>query len=295
MVEGVDFILCMECGKKFRKITWRHLGTHMLTSKEYRAKYPNAPMECEATKQMKSFALREAWERDDTKLGGKEWINRQSTSRKALWDSPDSVFRTKEYTKKQSDALTARWEAGKFDNLAQDVERSRKLSDATKAARARGCYDDMYTDEVRLKMSKSISKAYQKPESRKRASAARRRSWAKGVYDGVFVSPSKPELITEELLKELDLPYTFQYRIPADGTTYTVDFLIGNLLILEVFGDYWHDPNRPEQQTRDEKRLDWLEENGYDTLVLWEKEIKEDPQLCLDIIKNHVEEFSIFK
>lgn len=35
-------------------------------------------------------------------------------------------------------------------------------------------------------------------------------------------------------------------------------------------------------------------ENGYDTLVLWENEVNEDPEFCIDIIKNHVKEFNIW-
>jgi predicted transcriptional regulator len=32
-------VICLECGKEFKQITEKHLGTHGLTGKEYRKKY----------------------------------------------------------------------------------------------------------------------------------------------------------------------------------------------------------------------------------------------------------------
>ncbi len=43
-------------------------------------------------------------------------------------------------------------------------------------------------------------------------------------------------------------------------------------LIVELYGDYWH-RNETEEQTK--KRIDLFKSKGYDTLIVWEKELKD--------------------
>ena len=90
-----------------------------------------------------------------------------------------------------------------------------------------------------------------------------------------FKSPNKPEKRMIDIVKRNNLPYKFV----GDGALiingYNPDFANcnGDKLLLEVFGDYWH--NRPDWKERDEKRLKAFESLGYRTLVFWEHEIIE--------------------
>jgi hypothetical protein len=65
-----DVVACMVCGAKQEVISHLHLATHGLTVKEYREKYPDAPMMGSSMKASRSKGVegRRKW----TKYGGKE-------------------------------------------------------------------------------------------------------------------------------------------------------------------------------------------------------------------------------
>lgn len=45
-----DYVVCRECGKKFKTIEWSHLHhKHNMDIDEYERKYPNSPRVCTKT------------------------------------------------------------------------------------------------------------------------------------------------------------------------------------------------------------------------------------------------------
>jgi G:T-mismatch repair DNA endonuclease (very short patch repair protein) len=56
----------------------------------------------------------------------------------------------------------------------------------------------------------------------------------------------------------------------------------GQKKIIELFGDYWH--NREDSKIRDKKRLKIYKKYGYETLVVWEKELKDMNKLKTKLI-----------
>lgn len=67
-----------------------------------------------------------------------------------------------------------------------------------------------------------------------------------------------------------------------------MDFAIEWDKIIEVFGDYWHanpaiytddklNKHQVSQRKKDRSRLAYLQKCGKIVLVVWEKDIKEDP------------------
>jgi len=68
----------------------------------------------------------------------------------------------------------------------------------------------------------------------------------------------------------------FEYRFGV------ADFFIPPKLIVEVDGDYWH--NLPKVKLRDVRQTEFLESEGFDVLHLWEHEINENPDNCVDKI-----------
>jgi very-short-patch-repair endonuclease len=54
-------------------------------------------------------------------------------------------------------------------------------------------------------------------------------------------------------------------------------------LIVEMFGDYWH---RNDTQEMIQKRLNIFKNNGYDTLIIWENELKD-----IDNLENKIDNF----
>ncbi len=87
--------------------------------------------------------------------------------------------------------------------------------------------------------------------------------------------PNRPEKLVIALLNKY-FPNKWEYV--GDGkfwiTCFNPDFINCNekKLIIEVFGDYWH--NTSDAIINDEKRLDAYKKYDYDTLIIWESELK---------------------
>ena len=325
MEEGIDFVVCRECGKSLRRVDNGHVQKiHGMTPDGYKLKYPNVLVACKAYLQGVSDSVKEVHANPNSVYKSKEckrkkrasllemWANRTSEERHTIGAKsgaklveyyttrPELVAQISAKTKEQwADpkgrdkfliGLYASWTDERKENASK---KWREFHQDPSSLLGTEKWSQQISDTV-TEIWELEDSPYRTEERYNKISITSKERWRDGTMDGVFVSPTKPELLAEEMLKELSLPYDFQHRIKTDDSVYIVDFLIGNILVLEIFGDYWHGPEKPEQQMKDERRLDWLEGNGFDTLVLWEHEIKEDPQLCSDIIKNHTEEFSIF-
>ena len=91
---------------------------------------------------------------------------------------------------------------------------------------------------------------------------------------------TKPERHMEAILKEAGLPYKFVggNRLQV-GNKYP-DFVHkeGGKKLIEVYGDYWHRGQNPQD------RIDYFEKHGYACIVIWEKELKEQPEDVLEWI-----------
>ena len=57
--------------------------------------------------------------------------------------------------------------------------------------------------------------------------------------------------------------------------------------IIEMYGDYWH--NRPDWGKRDERRLKTYKKLGYQTLIIWEHELKDLEKLRTKVMRFHYE------
>ena len=165
-----------------------------------------------------------------------------------------------------SEAMRAAWARGDFEGLSEAIKAAwaqgvygeewrRKNSEATKAQRERGDFDDMYTEECLRKMSEGVQAA-----------------WERGCFDGVFQSPTSIEIQIAAALDIMGIEHQTQYR--PEGYSRIYDEFIPPNTLIEVQGDYWHGPKRPEQQKRDAEKARWATDNGYEFMVIWEHEIK---------------------
>jgi very-short-patch-repair endonuclease len=114
------------------------------------------------------------------------------------------------------------------------------------------------------------------------------------------------EYSTEKFIRELlenESILHKQWYVP-DNTKWEFDFLItGTNLLVEVQGDYYHcNPdvysNGPinelqlHSKKRDKLKARWVDDNGYQLICIWEKEIREKNQKALElfigVIKNAI-------
>ena len=96
------------------------------------------------------------------------------------------------------------------------------------------------------------------------------KKWAKSNK----LTPNKPERLLSDVLNNL-YPNTFflntlaEYLVIDGKIPDIVD--LNNKRIIELYGDYWHKDESSEQQN---ERIQLFLDNGYNTLIIWEKELK---------------------
>jgi G:T-mismatch repair DNA endonuclease (very short patch repair protein) len=97
---------------------------------------------------------------------------------------------------------------------------------------------------------------------------------------------TKPEKKVEDYLKENGIDYKYNFILDKK---YQYDFYIGNKIIIEVQGDYWHGnplkygeglkPLNDIQKfkiERDKIKKIYAEENGYKIVYIWESDINKN-------------------
>lgn len=101
----------------------------------------------------------------------------------------------------------------------------------------------------------------------------------------LLLKPTRPEILLNSELNKT-LPNEYKYVGSSDFWIEGLnpDFINcnGQKKIIELFGDYWH--NREDSKIRDKKRLKIYKKYGYETLVVWEKELKDMNKLKTKLI-----------
>lgn len=98
-----------------------------------------------------------------------------------------------------------------------------------------------------------------------------------------------------EVLENNNIKFYIEHKINRDDKSYySYDILLDNKKIIEINGDYWHgNPQKykssdillkgsskemlvKEKWEYDKNKIEFAQNNGYEVLVVWESEIKED-------------------
>lgn len=98
------------------------------------------------------------------------------------------------------------------------------------------------------------------------------------------IKPNKPETLMLQLLNDLypgQWKYTGDFSFTIDGKSPDFTNCNGQKKIIEIFGDYWHRGQDPQD------RIDTFKPFGYETLVIWERELKD-----MSSVINRIREFS---
>lgn len=112
----------------------------------------------------------------------------------------------------------------------------------------------------------------------------------KARKNNVFTSPNKSEKTIIKILK--DNKFNFDYVgnskiwFKNKDRLFNPDFICKKKkLIIEVFGDYWH--NRKKTIKIDKERLKTYFRYGYKTLIIWQHELKNEEKII-----NRIREFT---
>lgn len=150
-----------------------------------------------------------------------------------------------------------------------------------------------HTQESLNKIIESRKVLWANPVYRQKVSAGMKRRWSQPGYKERVVPivlrqnairPNNQEKKLGSLLEDIS-PGEWQYV--GDGSLILgglcPDFMNvnGQKKVIELFGDYWHRGQNPQ------KRIDYFAKFGFETLVIWEKELK-----GLGLVKAKLAEFA---
>jgi hypothetical protein len=160
------------------------------------------------------------------------------------------------------------------------------------------------SEESKMNMSKAQKLAWQNPENREKWILSKndpellehmREVMTSHWRDPKFVAkmkiarnvkPNKSELMLLDLLDRLypnEWKYVGDFSFMVNGKNPDFVNINGKKLLIELFGDYWHQGDDPED------RKDVFREFGYETLVIWESDLKQRPILTERRIQMFVE------
>jgi len=113
---------------------------------------------------------------------------------------------------------------------------------------------------------------------------------------GSKLKPNKPEKLLNKLLNEL---FPNEYKINVKGNSIingkVPDFINcnGQKKIIELFGDYWHSKEWVKKhgcfEDTEQGRIKCFKKLGYQTLIVWEHELKNLDKVVNKLIKFHGE------
>jgi G:T-mismatch repair DNA endonuclease (very short patch repair protein) len=153
------------------------------------------------------------------------------------------------------------------------------------------------SDAFKEKQRQNALKQYVDPYQHKLRSDVLKQTWKdKKIVPNM--NSSNESKIEKEFYREVDkiCPYNIEKKtIHVCGRSFMPDVLVRNNIIFEFYGDFWHGnprkfkPNdilyhgiRAEKiWQRDQKRVVFLEKNGYDVYVVWEWDFKNRKQEVL--------------
>jgi len=160
---------------------------------------------------------------------------------------------------------------------------SKKCADLSRVGTPAWNKGKSWSEETKRKVSRGVKRLWEDPEYRENQT----RAIVEATMRAVHVRPTEPEQQLIDLVEKYNLPYKYV----GDGSViinrFCPDFINynGQKKIIEVFGDYWHNrPNMPYHRT-EKGRKAVFSEYGFETLVIWEHELKEPDKILQRILE----------
>lgn len=245
-----DFVVCAICNRRFRQITSTHLAKdHGISFEEYKVKFPNVETLPVAVRETISQKAKEM--NANGIIGFKD--GHAVNAGKSPWNKGTHGLQPPVWSKGQTKETNATLAA-----MAGKISKTRKLQYKSGKLKPRcGAENPMY--------GKKLS------EDHKRA-----------LLGGWKPCKTKPELAVADIIKDYS-----DWKFVGDGKffvktkekTRVPDFVNPKLKrIIEVYGDYWHKGENPQD------RIDEYKSAGWDCIVLWEHEVLSD-DFSVEVIK----------
>jgi hypothetical protein len=196
---------------------------------------------------------------------------------------------SEESRKKISDTLKGQpFTEERRKNISKSLQ-GNTLSEETKKKIADAHRGTKRSAESRKKMSESATGRIRSEETRTRMSIAKKKMFQEDadyvhkMAKAWSIKPNKPETLMLELLNDLypgQWKYTGDFSFTINGKSPDFTNCNGKKRLIEVFGDYWHRGQNPQD------RIDTFKPFGFETLVIWERELND-----IDAVAEKIREF----
>jgi len=188
---------------------------------------------------------------------------------------------TDEAKRRMSEAAKGRipWNKGK----QLSAETCRKMSEAKK-----GCKRSPFSLEYRRGVSIAKKHLWQNSDYAKKMSEAAKRRCQDPDYVRKWIASNqiksnRAERKLDAILQKV-CPDEFALNVKANimvlgGKIPDFVNVNGKKQLIELFGDYWHNPNYFPDRQSSQERIDYFRQFGFDTLIVWEHELKDEAAL----------------
>jgi G:T-mismatch repair DNA endonuclease (very short patch repair protein) len=211
------------------------------------------------------------------------------------WKSKDSKYHTDEYKNNHSAGLTGRVVS---DETKERISISKKgiqvLSDEQMASLSKNNIGRTHSDASKRRISDSLQgrrtltdEQYKEiadkrrgiprsEETKQRIRESHNNLWQDEEYlkmmaEARSIKPTKPEIKLGKLLQFLfpgEYKYTGDFQTWIGGKNPDFMNINGQKKLIEMFGDYWH------QGEDENERINHFKTFGFNTLIIWESELK---------------------
>lgn len=108
------------------------------------------------------------------------------------------------------------------------------------------------------------------------------------LFDSIVTNLDTTHIYYATLKKDDSNKPNYEYTISLNEISLKPDFIdVSQKKIIEFYGDYWHSEGRGNVE-RDRKRIEHLTNNGYEVLIVLERNYNQNPELeikkCLEFL-----------
>jgi hypothetical protein len=205
-----------------------------------------------------------------------QWAN--PIKRKKLLDSIKKSKNTLKYRKKFSRIKKKWWKSlsvknrKKLINVLSVSHRKENLKQTALQNYSDGQKKFFSTSEGKKLAKQKTLKLWKTKKFQKKQSLARN------------LKPNNVEMELQKILNKLfpkEYKYVGDFQFWIDGKNPDFINIDSKNKLIELFGDYWHKGENPKN------RINHFKKSGYDTLVIWEKELKDFNSLNKKLIAFH--------
>lgn len=281
-----NVVVCLGCGKEFQappshnrkycslECYWKINPNRKLEQKDLKEKL----RELYVLRKLSMVEIAKRLKCDNKTVA--YWMDKFGIPRRSLSEALRGRKVTEESRRKMRLAAKKRWERPEEREKASRAHSGVRLSEEHKQKISKSLIGNKrrkgipHTEEVRKKISESSKRNWKNPV------------YARKVVSALQAQPNNSEMVLINIIDENRFPFRYvgDGKIVIDGKV--PDFISTDRTkrVIEFFGRPWHDPNHSDKikvkpNRTEEAKHKFYESHGYDCLIIWDDELKDEEKI----------------